>query len=191
MSRFDFALKHVAGKSMERADSLSRRVDWAEGVERDNENQIMLKEEWLEVRAIEQLIEGPEEKIVKRIKEARDKDEEVIKTVEEMKKAGVKTLRDKEWQIEEGLVLKERRVYVPKNEKLRVEIIQLHHDTLIAGHGGQWKMVELVTRNYWWPGVTKEVKQYVEGCDQCQRMKNRAEMPAGLTRYQKDYGNIY
>ena len=26
----------------------------------------------------------------------------------------------------------------------------------------QWKMVELVTRNYWWPGVTKEVKQYVE-----------------------------
>jgi len=176
---------------MERADSLSRRVDWAEGVERDNENQVMLKEEWLEVRAIEQLIEGPEEKIVKKIKKARDKDKEVIKTVEEMKKARVKTLRDKEWQIEEGLVLKERRVYVPKNEKLRVEIIQLHHDTLIAGHGGQWKMVELVTRNYWWPGVTKEVKQYVEGCDQCQRMKNRAEMPAGLTRYQKDYGNIY
>ena len=191
MSRFDFVLKHVAGKSMGRADSLSRRVDWAEGVERDNENQVMLKEEWLEVRAIEQLIEGPEEKIVKKIKEARDKDEEVIKIVEEMKKAGVKTLRDKEWQIEEGLVLKERRVYVPKNEKLRVEIIQLHHDTLIAGHRGQWKMVELVTRNYWWPGVTKEVKQYVEGCDQCQRMKNRAEMPAGLTRYQKDYGNIY
>ena len=43
-------------------------------------------------------------------------------------------------------------------------------------------MVELVTRNYWWPGVTKEVKRYVEGCDQCQRMKNRAEMPAGKLR---------
>ena len=37
----------------------------------------------------------------------------------------------------------------------------------------------MVTRNYWWPGVIKEVKRYVEGCDQCQRMKNRAEMPAG------------
>ena len=36
LSRFDFALKHVAGKSIERADSLSRRVDWAEGVEKDN-----------------------------------------------------------------------------------------------------------------------------------------------------------
>ena len=137
MLRFDFALKHVTGKSMERADSLSRRVDWAEGVEKDNKNQVMLKEEWLEVRTIEQLIEGLEEEIVKKIKEARDKDEEVIKVVEEMKKAEVKTLRDEEWQIEEGLVLKEGRVYVPKNEKLRVEIIQLYYDTLIAGHGGQ------------------------------------------------------
>ena len=182
LSRFDFALKHVVGKSMGRADSLSRRVDWAEGVEKDNENQVMLKEEWLEVRAMERLIEGPKEEIVKKIKEARDKDEEVIKVVEEMKKTGVKMLRDEEWQIEEGLVLKEGRVYIPKDEKLRVEIIRLHHDTLIAGHGRQWKMVELVTRNYWCPGITKEVKRYVEGCDQYQRMKNRAEMPAGKLR---------
>ena len=136
LSRFDFTLKHIAGKSMERADSLSRRVDWAEGVERDNENQVMLKEEWLEVRAMEQLVEGLEKEIVKRIKEARDKDEEVIKVVEEMKKAEVKTLRDEEWQIEEGLVLKEGKVYVPKDEKLRVEIIQLHYDMPIAGHKG-------------------------------------------------------
>jgi len=53
LSRFDFALKHVAGKSMEKADSLSRRVNWAEGVERDNENQVMLKKEYLENRAME------------------------------------------------------------------------------------------------------------------------------------------
>ena len=68
----------------------------------------MLKEEWLEVRVIEQLVEGPEEEIVKKIKEMRNKDKEVIKVVEEMKKAGVKMLRDEESQIEEGLVLKER-----------------------------------------------------------------------------------
>ena len=85
---------------------------------------------------IEQLVEGPEEEIVKKIKKVRDKDEEVIKAVEEMKKTGVKMLRNEEWQIEEELVLKERRMYVPKDEKLRVEIIQLHHDMLIAGHRG-------------------------------------------------------
>ena len=40
-------------------------------------------------------------------------------------------------------------------------------------------MVELVTRNFWWPRVTVEVKRYVEGCDLCQRNKNRTEPPAG------------
>ena len=34
-------------------------------------------------------------------------------------------------------------------------------------------------RNYWWPGVTRDVGKYVEGCDLCQRMKNRTEEPAG------------
>ena len=58
----------------------------------------------------------------------------MIKAVEEMKKAGVKTLRDEEWQIEEGLVLKEGRVYIPKDEKLRIKIIWLHYDMLIAGY---------------------------------------------------------
>ena len=53
LSRFDFALKHVAGKSIGRVDSLSRRVDWAERVERDNKNQVMLKKEWLKVRTME------------------------------------------------------------------------------------------------------------------------------------------
>ena len=43
-------------------------------------------------------------------------------------------------------------------------------------------MVKLVTRNYWWPRVTKEIKQYVEEYDQCQRMKNRAEMSAEKLR---------
>ena len=46
-------------------------------------------------------------------------------------------------------------------------------------------MVELVTRNYWWPGVTKEVKQYIKRCDQYQRMKNRAEMLVGKLRPNK------
>jgi len=81
-------------------------------------------------------VEGLEEEILKKIKEAREKDEKVIKAVEEMKKVGVRILRKDEWQIEEGLVLKEEKVYVPKNEKLRLEIIWLHHDTPIVEHGG-------------------------------------------------------
>ena len=73
---------------------------------------------------------------------------------------------------------KEEKVYVPKDDKLRAEIIRLHYDIPIRGHRGQWKMVELVTRNFWWSRVTKEVKQYVEGCDAYQCNKNHTEQLA-------------
>jgi len=48
-----------------------------------------------------------------------------------------------------------------------------------VGHGGRWKTVELVMRNYWWPGVMRDVGKYVEGCDLYQRMKNRTEELVG------------
>jgi len=95
--------------------------------------------------------------------------------VEEMKQVGVKVLRDEEWRDIDGVMYKEGKVYIPKNEMLRAEIIRLYHDTPVRGHGRQWKTVELVTRNFWWPGVMKEVKQYIEGCDSCQRNKNCTE----------------
>ena len=65
-----------------------------------------------------------------------------------MKKTGVKVLRGDKWQIEEDLVLKERKVYVLKNKELRTEIIWLHHNIPVAGHRERWKTTELVTRNY-------------------------------------------
>jgi len=163
---------------MEKADGLSRRPDWRQGTEKDNEDRTLVKAEWLRKAGTEEvLIEGVD--LLKRVRESKAKDDEVIKAVEEMKRAGVKMLRDKEWREENGLILKEGKVYVPKDEELRTEIIQLHHDTPVGGHGGQWKTVELVTRNFWWPGVTKEIKRYVEGCDSCQRNKNQAAAPAG------------
>ena len=69
------------------------------------------------------------------------RDKKVIRVVEEIKKAGVKVLR--------------------------VEIIQLHHNVLVAGYREKWKITELVTRNYWWPGVTKDVGKYMEGYNMC------------------------
>jgi len=127
----------------------------------------------------EVVVEGPKVKILEKIKRARSKDEDIVRVVEEMKKAGVRELWGNEWKIEGELVLKEGKVYVPKDEELRAEVIRLHHDVPASGYRGRWKTVELVTRNYWWPGVTRDVGKYVEGCDLCQRMKNRVEEPVG------------
>ena len=46
-------------------------------------------------------------------------------------------------------------------------------------------MVELVTRNYWWPGVTRDMERYVKGYDLCQRIKNRTEKPAGKLKLEE------
>jgi len=105
-------------------------------VERDNDNQVFIKDCWLHSLQ-EVIIEGPKIDIVEKIKKARGINKEVVKVVEEMKKIGVKVLQGDEWQLEGDLVLKEGKVYVPKDEELRVEIIWLHHDILAAGHGGR------------------------------------------------------
>jgi len=89
--QFNFTLKHVPGKSMGKANRLSRRPDWQEGVEKDNKNQKLVKPEWIrEVETIE------EENLKKRIKKVQERDERVVKVVEELKKAGIKMLKDEE-----------------------------------------------------------------------------------------------
>ena len=182
--RFDFTLKYVPGTKIGKVNELSRRLDQKVGVEKDNENQVFIKDCWL-YSLHEVAIEELEIDIVEKIKKARDKDKEVVKVVEEMKKTGVKVLRGQEWQIKEDLVLKEEKVYVPKNEKLRIEIIWLHHDIPVVRYGGKQKMTELVMRNYWWPEVMRDIGKYVKDCDMCQRMKNRTKMPAGKLKLSK------
>jgi len=159
---------------------LSRRPDWEIGVERDIEDKMLVKKEWLENRRtekVEVIVERVD--LLEKIRQSRVRDEEVVKAVEQIKWAEVKVLRDEEWRNIDSIIYKEGKVYVSKDEALRAEIIRLHHDMPVGGHRGQWKMVELVTRNFWWPGVMKEVKRYVEGCDSCQRNKNHTEQPVG------------
>jgi len=45
-------------------------------------------------------------------------------------------------------VLKEEKVYISKYEELRIEIIWLHYDILIAEHREKWKTIKLMMRNY-------------------------------------------
>ena len=77
---------------MGKVDGLSRRPDWQDGVERDNENQKLVKPEW--IREAKTIIE--EENLKERIRKVQEEDEKVVKAVEELKKTGIKALRDKE-----------------------------------------------------------------------------------------------
>jgi len=82
---------------MGKADSLSRRPDWEVGVEKDNEDETLVKPEWLEVRkteAVEIIVD--EVDLLEKVRKSKVKDDKVVKAVEEMKRTGVKMLRDEE-----------------------------------------------------------------------------------------------
>ena len=61
--------------------------------------------------------------LLEKIRKLKAKDNEVVKAVEKMKQTGVKILRNKEWRKENGLMLRDKKVYVPRDKKLRVEVI--------------------------------------------------------------------
>ena len=117
--------------------------------------------------------------MLSRIRSSKDHEDAVVKAVEELKRSGTKTIRSDEWALEQGLVLYRGKVYVPKDTKCQTEIMKLHHDSRVAEHPGQWKTLELISHNYWWPGITQNVNDYVSGCDKCQQMKFFPEKPAG------------
>jgi len=87
-------------------------------VDKDNEDRVLVKREWLR-RAEETLVE---DNLRERIREAQEKDKRVVKAVEELKRLGIKSIKDEEWSVENRLVLKEERIYVPEGA-LRVEVI--------------------------------------------------------------------
>jgi len=92
--RFDFTLKHVSGTKMVKADELSRQSDWKVGVEKDHNNQVFIRDNW--IHSLEEVvIEGLKVDIIEKIKKARSKDEEVVKIVEEIKNICTKGWRTK------------------------------------------------------------------------------------------------
>ena len=86
LSRFDFTLKHVLESKMGKVDSLSRRLDQEVGVERDNEDETLVKPEWLEVRKMERvkvIVEGVD--LLEKVRQSKVKNNKVVRAVEEMK----------------------------------------------------------------------------------------------------------
>ena len=116
---------------MEKVDKLSRKPDLKVKIENNNENQKLIKEKQIR-EIIEAVIKRLEIILVEKIKRAREKDKEVVKVIKEMKKTEVKVLRGNEWEIKEELVLKEEKMYMLKDEELRLEVIQLYYNMLAA-----------------------------------------------------------
>ena len=152
---------------MGKADALSRREDHMIGIEDNNKGVLVILPE--HVRQNKVLICNKGDKIYKKIKEATSK----------LLESEVFTI-SKDWKEEDGVIMKDKQMYVPNEEDLRLQVVKLHHNTPVAGHPGYEKMIELLQRTYFWPGMTSFIKNYISRCDRCVRFKGMNQAPFGI-----------
>jgi hypothetical protein len=99
-------------------------------------------------------------------------EESMAKAARELwKDKGRGTIKSAEWSESDGLLMFRGKIYVPKDKDLRCHIIEQHHDTCITRHAGCFKTLELVSRNYWWPQMSRYIGIYVKHCDLCNQTK--------------------
>jgi hypothetical protein len=160
---------------MGKPDALSRQADHGSG-QGDNNNLTLLAPELFQIHALAGVrLEGDERNILREVWRSLKYDvqeESVAKAVRELQKdKGRGTIKSAEWSKSDGLLMFHSMIYVPNDRDLRCHIIEQHHNTHIAGHAGRFKTLELISRNYWWPQMSRYIGIYVKHCDLCNQTK--------------------
>jgi len=81
----------------------------------------------------------------------------VAKAARELQQASSKTVRSAKWLEDEGVLQFRGKIYVSRNADLRRQVVLLCHNTKVAGHPECWKTLELVSRDYWWPQMSRYI----------------------------------
>ncbi|QRW10167.1 Transposon Tf2-7 polyprotein [Ceratobasidium sp. AG-Ba] len=171
LASFNFEIHYRPGKMSNKPDALSRRHDHEDI---PNPQQIMINAE--RFKGFKANIEID---IISMIRESLSDDESLTTLIESTKKKedlppSIRKQYDKyEWK--EDLLWYEGRIVIPENKEIRLAILEMHHDNPIAGHQGQARTLELISRRYYWPAMKQQVNQFVETCEICQRSKGHKQ----------------
>jgi len=82
----------------------------------------------------------------------------------------------------DGFLRHDNLIYIPDSNDLRLRVLRNKHDHILSGHPGQNKTVELIRREYTWPGLREFVKKYCKSCTVCMRSKPQRHKPYGLLK---------
>ena len=94
--------------------------------------------------------------------------------------------KEKLFKIEDNLLVRKgdeefnmdlARTVIP--ERLRNDIMFLHHDDVLGAHLGRMKTTERIKKHFWWPHMRRDIEEWVKTCQDCQRKKGRRETKLG------------
>ncbi|QRV96903.1 Retrotransposable element Tf2 protein [Ceratobasidium sp. AG-Ba] len=171
LASFNFEIHYRPGKMSTKPDALSRRHDHADI---PNPEQIMIAAE--KFKGFKANIELD---IISMIRESLLEDESLTTLISSTQNKedlppSIKKQYDKyEWK--EDLLWYEGRIVIPENKEVKLAILEMHHDNPIAGHQGQARTLELISRRYYWPAMKAQVNRFVESCEVCQRSKGHKQ----------------
>lgn len=81
--------------------------------------------------------------------------------------------------LEDGILYLNNLLVLP-NAELQLQAMIDSHSTAPAGHFGVNKTLELLQRNFFWPGMRRSVQKFIKGCEICSRAKADRSKPFGL-----------
>lgn len=86
----------------------------------------------------------------------------------------------KGYYMEQGNLLYKRRLLLPKSSALIPLLLREYHDGPSGGHSGDLKTYKRIAAEWFWPGIRREIQQYVQACHICQQNKQSTLSPGGL-----------
>ncbi|KAF8752634.1 hypothetical protein RHS01_07533 [Rhizoctonia solani] len=168
LAGYNFQIVYHPGKQLGKPDALSRRSNHANIPPAD---QTMLPEP---IFANIALI-TPEKELQRQIKLSLDQDkslEEILQFLHNKSKAPPSIKRAfKDYKMEAGLLFYQGRIVVPDVGSLRMDLLRIFHNSPLAGHPGRQHTLELVLRNYYWPGIQADTYWHIDSCETCQQIQ--------------------
>jgi hypothetical protein len=158
LSEYDFDIKHIRGKENKVVDALNRRVHEMHATT-ISMYKSDLCDKILEVSKSDHALCGHKGNFTTRYVATKFEGYELR---------------------EDGILMYRCRVYVPNDQGVENMLLSEMHKVPYVGHPGYQKTIVAVKKQYYWPGMKKEVVDFIARCLECQKVKVEHRHPTGL-----------